>query len=46
MTDTTVVNERHESINELKDRLEKIELSIIENGTLSEEEVELLLDRV
>lgn len=46
MTDTTVVNERHESINELKDRLEKIELSIIENGTLSEEEVELLLDKV
>ncbi|MBR3834829.1 MAG: hypothetical protein IKJ73_10950 [Lachnospiraceae bacterium] len=46
MTDTTVVNERHESINELKDRLEKIELSIIVNGTLSEEEVELLLDRV
>lgn len=46
MTDTTVVNERHESINELKDRLEKIKLSIIENGTLSDEEVELLLDRV
>ena len=46
MTNTTVVNERQEDINELKDRLEKIELSIIQNGTLSEEEVEYLLDSV
>ena len=46
MTNTTVVNERQEDINELKDRLEKIELSIIQNGTLSEEEVESLLDSV